>query len=95
MSLVNFITEQVCKSSLFRLIYKEIHGSIQTPQVHKLDSASLHLVFGASPPMQQVIRSLLCAGTTCLLLSSCTLSTGIKSNHILHGYPQHCRSYTH
>ena len=49
MSLVNFITEQVCKSSLFRLIYKEIHGSIQTPQVHKLDSASLHLVFGASP----------------------------------------------
>ena len=49
MSLVNFITEQVCKSSLFRLIYKEIHGSIQTSQVHKLDSASLHLVFGASP----------------------------------------------
>ena len=60
MSLVNFITEQVCKSSLFRLIYKEIHGSIQTPQVHKLDSASLHLVFGASPYAASHKKPLMC-----------------------------------
>ena len=49
MSLVNFITEQVYKSSLFRLNIKNFTDSVRTSQVRKPDSASLHFVFGTSP----------------------------------------------
>ena len=93
MSLVNFITEQVCKSSLFSLKYKEFHR-FRTD----VSSAQTRFCFAAFrfrdvAPVQKVIRRPLCAGTTCLLLSSCTLSTSIKSSHNHRGYPPHCRSY--
>ena len=49
MSLVNFITEHWCKSSLFRLNIKKFTVPYARLKCLKLDSASLHLVFGASP----------------------------------------------
>ena len=96
MSLVNFITEQVCKSSLFSLKYKEFHR-FRTD----VSSAQTRFCFAAFrfrdvAPVQKVIRRPLCAGTTCLLLSSCALSTdkqAVKSSHNHRGYPPHCRSY--
>lgn len=49
MSLVNFITEHGYKSSLFKAKYKEFHYSSRMLQVHKFDSATLHLIFGHRP----------------------------------------------
>lgn len=60
MSLVNFITEQVCKSSLFRLNIKNFTDSVLTSQVRKPDSASLHFVFGTSPCTESNKKTLMC-----------------------------------
>ena len=80
----------------FSLKYKEFHR-FRTD----VSSAQTRFCFAAFrfrdvAPVQKVIRSPLCAGTTYLLLSSCALSTdrqAVKSSHNHRGYPPHCRSY--
>ena len=77
----------------FSLKYKEFHR-FRTD----VSSAQTRFCFAAFrfrdvAPVQEDRRRPLCAGTTCLLLSSCTLSTSIKSSHNHRGYPPHCRSY--